>query len=56
LYDNLNFQQTFQAADETAAARSIMPMPPEYEGGFEKEYVEAMKTFVENGGIVMTPQ
>jgi hypothetical protein len=32
-----------------------MPMPPEYEGGFEKEYVEALKTFVENGGIVMPP-
>ena len=37
-------------------ARSIMPMPPGYEGGFEKEYVEALKTFVENGGIVMIPQ
>ena len=32
-----------------------MPMPPGYEGGFEKEYVEALKTFVENGGIVMIP-
>jgi hypothetical protein len=56
LYDNLNFLQTFQVADETAAARSIMPLPPGHEGGFEKEYVEALKTFVENGGIVITLQ
>jgi hypothetical protein len=56
LYDNLNFQRRFQAADETAAARSIMPMPPGPEGGFEKEYIEALKTFVQNGGIVMILQ
>ena len=30
--------------------------PPGYEDGFEKEYVKALKTTVENGGIVMTPQ
>jgi len=35
-------------------ARSITPMPCEAEGGFEKEYVEALKTFVENDGIVRT--
>ncbi len=56
LYDNLNFQRRFQVADETAAVRSIMPLPPGYEGGFEKEYIEALKTFVVNGGIVMTPK
>ena len=29
-------------------------MPPEYEGGIEKEGVEALKQFVENGGILVT--
>lgn len=29
-------------------------MPPEYEGGIEKEGVEALKTFVEDGGILVT--
>jgi len=29
-------------------------MPPEYEGGIDKEGVEALKAFVEEGGIVVT--
>jgi hypothetical protein len=29
------------------------PMPPEYEGGIEKEGVEALKAFVERGGILV---
>ena len=29
-------------------------IPPDYEGGIEKEGVEALKTFVENGGILVT--
>jgi hypothetical protein len=29
-------------------------MPPEYEGGIEKEGVEALKKFVEDGGILVT--
>jgi hypothetical protein len=29
-------------------------MPPEYEGGIEKEGVEALKKFVEGGGILVT--
>ena len=29
-------------------------IPPEYEGGIEKEGVEALKTFVEKGGILVT--
>ncbi len=28
--------------------------PPEYEGGIEKEGVEALKSFVENGGVLIT--
>ncbi len=34
--------------------RRYTEMPPEYEGGIEKEGVEALKTFVENGGILVT--
>ena len=35
-------------------ARFFSAMPPEYEGGIEKEGVEALKTFVEKGGILVT--
>ena len=30
------------------------PLPPEYEGGIEKEGVDALKAFVEQGGILIT--
>ena len=30
------------------------PMPPEYEGGIGKDGVEALKSFVEKGGILVT--
>lgn len=35
-------------------ARYFTPLPPEYEGGIGKEGVEALKTFVEEGGILVT--
>lgn len=35
-------------------ARYFTEMPPEYKGGIEKEGVEALKTFVEQGGILVT--
>lgn len=35
-------------------ARFMTPMPPEYEGGIEKEGVDALKAFVEEGGILVT--
>lgn len=35
-------------------ARFFTPMPPEYAGGIDKEGVEALKAFVEQGGIVVT--
>ncbi len=38
----------------TPAARRFQPLPPEYTGGIGKEGVEAVKTFVESGGIVLT--
>lgn len=39
---------------QTEFARFITPLPPEYEGGIDKDGVEALKTFVEEGGIVIT--
>ncbi|NIM59865.1 MAG: hypothetical protein GTO16_13135 [Candidatus Aminicenantes bacterium] len=35
-------------------ARYFTPLPPEYEGGIGKEGVEALKDFVEKGGILVT--
>jgi len=35
-------------------ARYFTPLPPEYEGGLEKEGVDNLKAFVENGGILVT--
>ena len=34
-------------------ARFITPLPPEYEGGIEQEGVDALKAFVEQGGILV---
>jgi len=35
-------------------ARWISPLPPEYEGGLDKEGVDNLKAFVEKGGILVT--
>ena len=35
-------------------ARYFTPLPPEYEGGIGKEGIEALKVFVEQGGILVT--
>ena len=35
-------------------ARWFTPLPPEYEGGLEKEGIDALKAFVEQGGILVT--
>jgi hypothetical protein len=35
-------------------AQYFTPLPPEYQGGIGKEGVEAIKTFVEEGGILVT--
>jgi hypothetical protein len=34
-------------------ARHYTPLPPEYEGGIEKEGIDALKAFVEQGGILV---
>jgi hypothetical protein len=36
------------------AASRFQPLPPEYTGGIGKEGVEAVKAFVESGGLVLT--
>ena len=35
-------------------ARWFSPLPPEYEGGLEKEGIDNLKAFVEDGGILVT--
>jgi hypothetical protein len=40
--------------DAAQYARFMGSTPPEYEGGIDKEGVEALKAFVEQGGIVVT--
>ncbi len=35
-------------------ARWFAPLPPEYEGGLEKEGIDNLKAFVEKGGILVT--
>ncbi|MDI6844801.1 MAG: M14 family metallopeptidase [Candidatus Saccharicenans sp.] len=39
---------------EFARMFRMTPVPPEYEGGVEKEGVEAVKAFVEEGGMLIT--
>ena len=45
--------KTGKPAPSSEYARYITPMPAEYEGGIEKEGVEALKSFVEQGGILV---
>ncbi|MGC8747165.1 MAG: M14 family metallopeptidase, partial [Candidatus Saccharicenans sp.] len=44
----------FTRPDNEFARFFMTPMPPEYEGGIEKEGVEALKSFVEEGGMLIT--
>ncbi|MDD8030728.1 MAG: M14 family metallopeptidase [Acidobacteriota bacterium] len=41
-------------AQRSEFARYFAAMPPEYEGGIEKEGIDALKAFVENGGRLIT--
>lgn len=45
--------KTGKPSPESRWARYYTEMPPEYEGGIEKEGVEALKAFVEQGGILV---
>ncbi|MGB9894107.1 MAG: hypothetical protein ACPLRA_06800, partial [Candidatus Saccharicenans sp.] len=44
----------FTRPDNEFARFFMTPMPPEYEGGIEKEGIEALKSFVDEGGILIT--
>ena len=42
------------AANSSSARRFSGSMPPEYEGGIDKDGVDALKAFVEGGGMLVT--
>ena len=46
--------KTGKPRPESEYARYVTPLPPEYEGGIGAEGVAALKTFVEEGGILVT--
>ena len=46
--------KTGKPKQESEYARYFAPLPPEYEGGIGTEGVAALKTFVEEGGILVT--
>ena len=52
--ENLDIIKTGKVDPSSPWARWFTPNPPEYEGGIEKEGVEALKAFVEEGGILVT--
>jgi hypothetical protein len=52
--ESLEIIKTGKPSPTSRWARYFTPLPPEYEGGIEKEGVEALKAFVEKGGILVT--
>lgn len=52
--ENANVIKTGKPGSAKRYARYITDLPPEYEGGIGKEGVEALKAFVEQGGILVT--
>jgi len=53
--ENANIIKTGRPSPSSRYARYYSrSTPPEYEGGIEKEGVEALKSFVEQGGILVT--
>ncbi len=54
--ENVDIIKSGRPGQESGFARMfrMTPVPPEYEGGIEKEGVEAVKTFVEEGGMLIT--
>jgi hypothetical protein len=53
--ENADIIKTGKPSPTSEFARFITStLPPEYEGGIEKEGVEALKSFVEAGGILVT--
>jgi hypothetical protein len=52
--ENLNIIKTGRRSPSSRYRRSSGGIPPEYEGGIGQEGVEALKSFVEQGGILVT--
>jgi hypothetical protein len=52
--ENADIIKTGKIDPASPYARWFTPLPAEYEGGLEKEGVEALKAFVEQGGILVT--
>jgi hypothetical protein len=52
--ESLDIIKTGKPSPTSEYARWITPLPPEYEGGIEKEGIDALKAFVEQGGILVT--
>jgi len=52
--ESLEIIKTGKPSPTSRRARRFTPLPPEYEGGIGKEGVDALKTFVEKGGILVT--
>jgi hypothetical protein len=52
--ENVDIIKTGKPDPASPWARRFTPNPPEYSGGIEKEGVEALKAFVEEGGILVT--
>jgi hypothetical protein len=52
--ENADIIVTGKPSPTSAFARFMTEVPPEYEGGIGKEGVEALKSFVEKGGILVT--
>ena len=52
--ENVDVLKTGKIDPSSPWARWFTPNPPEYAGGIEKEGVEALKVFVEEGGILVT--
>jgi hypothetical protein len=52
--ESLDIIKTGKPSPTSEYARFITPLPPEYEGGIEKEGIDGLKAFVEEGGILVT--
>ncbi len=52
--ENADIIKTGKPDPASPWARWFTPNPPEYAGGIEKEGIEALKVFVEEGGILVT--
>jgi hypothetical protein len=52
--ENANIIKTGRRSPSSRYGRSYQNIPPEYQGGIGHEGVEALKSFVEQGGILVT--